>query len=64
MRIVFVGAGSVAVMTAAMLVKRGHEVVIVESDKQRIDELSTHLDCGFVHGDGSTPAILKETKPK
>jgi Trk K+ transport system NAD-binding subunit len=29
MRIVFVGAGSLAVMTASMLVKQGHEVVIV-----------------------------------
>jgi trk system potassium uptake protein TrkA len=64
MRIVFVGAGSLAVMTASMLGKQGHEVVIVESDKQRIDELTAHLDCGFVHGDGSTPAILKETNPK
>jgi trk system potassium uptake protein TrkA len=64
MRIVFVGAGSLAVMTASMLVKQGHEVVIVERDKQRIEELTTQLDCGFVHGDGSTPAILQETNPK
>jgi trk system potassium uptake protein TrkA len=64
MRIVFVGAGSLAVMTAAMLLKQRHEVVMVERDKQRIDELTPHLDCGFVHGDGSTPAILKETNPK
>jgi len=64
MRIVFVGAGSLAVMTATMLVKQGHEVVMVERDKQRIDELTAQLDCGFVHGDGSTPAILKETNPK
>lgn len=64
MRIVFVGAGSLAVMTASMLVKQGHEVVIVERDKQRIEELTAQLDCGFVHGDGSTPAILQETNPK
>ncbi len=64
MRIVFVGAGSLAVMTTTMLLKQGHEVVIVERDKQRIEELTPHLDCGFVHGDGSTPAILKETNPK
>jgi trk system potassium uptake protein TrkA len=64
MRIVFVGAGSLAVMTASMLVKQGHEVIIVERDKQRIEELTTQLDCGFVHGDGSTPAILEETNPK
>jgi len=64
MRIVFVGAGSLAVMTATRLVKQGHEVVMVERDKQRIEALSGHLDCGFVHGDGSTPAILQETNPK
>lgn len=64
MRIVFVGAGSLAVMTAAMLAKQDYEVIIVEREKGRIDELSSQLDCGFVHGDGSTPAILKETNPK
>lgn len=51
-------------MTASMLIKKAFEVVIIERDKQRIEELSGQLDCGFVHGDGSTPAILKETNPK
>jgi trk system potassium uptake protein TrkA len=63
MRVVFVGAGMVAIHTAKILLKRGHEVIIVERDKQRIDELSEELDCGFVHGDGGTPAILRETDP-
>jgi trk system potassium uptake protein TrkA len=64
MRVVFVGAGTLAVHTAEILLKRGHEVIIVERDKQRIDELSEELDCGFVHGDGGTPAILRETNPE
>lgn len=63
MRIVFVGAGSLTVMSARILGKQGHDVVIVERDKARIDELAAQLDCGFVHGDGSTPAILRETNP-
>jgi trk system potassium uptake protein TrkA len=63
MRLVFVGAGTVAIHTAQILLKRGHEVIIVERDKARIDELSEALDCGFVHGDGGTPAILRETGP-
>jgi trk system potassium uptake protein TrkA len=49
---------------AEILVKGGHEVVIVESDKARIDELKETLDCGFVHGDGGAPAILRETDPE
>jgi trk system potassium uptake protein TrkA len=64
MRIVIVGASSLAVSTAMILLKRRHDVVIVERDKQRIDALADTLDCGFVHGDGSKPAILTETGPK
>lgn len=63
MRIVIVGASTLAVSTAAILAKRGHDVVIVERDKGRIESLSESLDCGFVHGDGSKPAILRETGP-
>lgn len=63
MRAVFIGAGALTVMTARILLRRGHEVVIVERDKDRIEALSEQLDCGFVHGDGGTPAILRETDP-
>jgi len=64
MRIVFVGAGEVAVMTATYLIDRGNNVVIIETDREKIDELSENLDCSFVHGDGSSPAILREVNPK
>ena len=63
MRAVFLGAGSLAIMSVKALVKNGHEVIIIERDKTLIDELSNQLDCGFIHGDGSKPAILKETDP-
>lgn len=64
MRVVFIGASHVAVSTAKLLLKRGHEVVIIERDKSVIDELSDQLDCGFLQGDGSKPAILRELGPK
>lgn len=63
MRAVFVGGGSLSVKTANLLLGRGHEVVIVEGDKERIDALSQEIDCGFLHGDGSKPAILREADP-
>ncbi len=63
MRIVIVGASTLAVSTATILLRRGHEVVIVERDKARIDALAETLDCGFVQGDGSKPAILREAGP-
>lgn len=64
MRAVFVGAGSTAVMAARTLIKRGHEVVIIERNRERIEALSEQLDCGFLHGDGSTPALLREADPE
>jgi trk system potassium uptake protein TrkA len=64
MRIAFVGAGEVAVRTAELLIERGHEVIIIENDQQRIDDLSDILDCSFLYGDGSKPAILREVGPE
>jgi len=50
-------------MTARLLLKRGHEVVIIEADKSLVQELPEQLDCGIIHGDGSKPAILREAGP-
>ena len=63
MKIVFIGASSLAVATAELLLKLDHEVIIIEKDKAVIDELIEQIDCVFVHGNGSKPAILKETDP-
>ncbi len=60
MRVVIVGAGAVAVVAARLLVERGNEVVMIERNEELIEELSENLDCGFVHGDGSKPADLRE----
>ena len=64
MRIVIIGASRAAVQTTNLLLEKGHEVVVIEADQERIDELSDHLECGFLLGDGSKPAILKEASPE
>jgi len=63
MRVVFVGASALTLMTARILLKRGHEVVIIERDPELVKELPQQLDCGILQGDGSKPAILKEADP-
>lgn len=63
MRAVFVGAGSLAVMTARRLLRGGHDVVMIDVDKDRIEAISEELDCGFLLGDGSKPALLREADP-
>jgi trk system potassium uptake protein TrkA len=64
MRIVFVGAGELTVETAALLIDRKHEVVIIEENKEHIEALTDTLDCSFLHGDGSRPNILSEAGPE
>jgi trk system potassium uptake protein TrkA len=64
MRAVFLGAGSLTLNTARVLLKRGHEVVLIERDREEIEALSEELDCGFIHGDGTRPAILREADPQ
>jgi len=64
MRAVFIGASALSVMTARFLLSRGHEVVVIEKDKEVIDALSAELDCGFLHADGSKPAVLREAGPE
>lgn len=64
MRAVFIGINPLTIATTRLLLEQGHEVVVVDADRQRIDELSAEIDCGFVHGDGTYPHILKECDPK
>lgn len=63
MRAVFVGSSALSVMTARILLRRGYDVVMIERDKERIETLSEKLACGFLHGDGTRPAMLKEADP-
>lgn len=63
MRFVFIGLSRLTTMTARLLIGRGHDVVIVEIDKEAIDAVGDELDCGFLHGDGSKPHILREAGP-
>ena len=64
MRFVFVGSGTLAVLTGRMLAERGHEVIVIERDRAAIDALQEELDVGFLHGDGTRPAILREADPE
>lgn len=64
MRIAFIGIGSLSISTAQILIRRGHEVIIVERDKAKIDTVTEELDCGFIHGDGTRPEVQREINPK
>ncbi len=64
MRIVLIGAGSLTIATARLLIEHGHEVVIIEKNDEKVEQLGEQLDCSVVVGDGSRPAVLKDVGPK
>jgi trk system potassium uptake protein TrkA len=63
MRVVIVGGGSLGARTARLLVQRGYEVVVIESDEEVAQSISESLDCGVIHGDGTRPAVISEADP-
>jgi trk system potassium uptake protein TrkA len=64
MRIVFSGASPTAILATRQLISKGHDIVIIELDKEKIDNLSDDLDCSFLQGDAGKPAILSQVDPK
>jgi trk system potassium uptake protein TrkA len=60
LRIVIVGGGRVGYHTATRLETRGHDIVIVESDPDRVEFLSDQYVATVIQGDGGRPSILRE----
>lgn len=63
-RVTFIGASPLAVKAARALTERGHEVILIDTDHEKIETLSDTLDCGLITGDGSRPAVLQEVGPE
>ena len=59
MKVAVAGAGKVGEYVAADLVRRGHEVIIVEQNKDIINRLSGSIACRWVHADACEPFELK-----
>jgi trk system potassium uptake protein TrkA len=56
--ILIVGMGEVGIHLVKVLSKEGHAVTAVDSDKNRLMEVSDAFDVQTVHGDGSRPDVL------
>ena len=59
MYVVIAGGGKVGSNVARTLVANGHEVVLVEQDRQRYDLLDTELGHGAVYGDATELYVLE-----
>ncbi len=59
MRIVIVGGSKFGVAAAQQMIEHGHEVVLIDKDRDKLERLSDQLDCGLIEGDGTSPAVLR-----
>ncbi|WP_208351395.1 potassium channel family protein [Pseudaestuariivita rosea] len=60
MRIVIVGGSQFGVATAEKFIDGGHDVVLIDQSRERLDQLSDRLDCGMIQGDGTLPTIMRD----
>lgn len=61
MRTVIVGGGGIGREVAENLARRGgHQLVIIDANNERCEELAGELDALVLHGDGSNPEILEK----
>jgi trk system potassium uptake protein TrkA len=59
-RVAIAGAGNVGKFVARDLVERGHEVILIERNKQLIMRESPKIPCTWVHADACEPSQLQE----
>ena len=59
MKIFIVGAGEVGLHIATSLSLEGHDLVVVEQDRDKARTLQTELDVLAVNGDGCDPTLLQ-----
>ena len=60
MRIVIVGCGKVGTSIASQLNAEGHDIVVVDIDRNAVQNLSNSLDVMGVEGNGASYEVLAE----
>ena len=61
MRIIIAGGGSIGERLGEFLVKEKHDVIIIEKDEKRAEELGEKLDAIVLYGDASDRKVLKDS---
>lgn len=60
MNIIIVGCGKVGTTITEQLVAENHDIVIIDTDAERLEELNTNLDVMCIEGHGEDTAVLSE----
>lgn len=62
MRIIIVGAGAVGTFLAERLAGEGQDVVVIETNGRRVDEIRERLDALVITGNGASASVLTEAE--
>jgi trk system potassium uptake protein TrkA len=60
MRIIIIGAGTVGAHLAERLAAEGQDIVVVEADDTKADNIEAAVDCMVVRGNGASTAVLEQ----
>jgi trk system potassium uptake protein TrkA len=60
MYIIIVGGGKIGFYLSKALKEEGHEVLLIEKEEDKYDELADKLKDGVMHGDGTQVKVLKQ----
>ncbi|MGR3513511.1 MAG: potassium channel family protein [Paracoccaceae bacterium] len=60
MRVIILGASRFGAAVAERMSDAGHEVVVIDKDRARLEKLAERMDCGMIEGDGTMPTVLRE----
>lgn len=61
MHIVIMGSGIFGLNLALSLISHGHDIIIIENDKDRCDKVANKLDAQVLYGNGTDTEILEES---
>jgi trk system potassium uptake protein TrkA len=64
LRVVVAGGGRVGFQTAVVLADRGHDVIVIEEDSNRVDEIADAYLATVVEGDATNPDVLRQADPE
>lgn len=60
MKIIILGAGEVGVHIASSLRVEGHDLVVIEKDRAKVEHLHSTMDLLAINGDGCDPKVLRD----
>ena len=63
MKVLIVGGGNLGYYLAKNLLENGDKVKIIDSDKERCQQIADELNIPVINGDGTRPEILALAKP-